>query len=272
MASPPRPIALVTGASAGLGREFVRQLAALDYDLVLVARDSLRLETVAAELQAQFGCHCEVLAADLAHDADVGRVVARLDAAPVDLLVNNAGFGTRGTLVRTDRVEQDRMLRLHVLATNRLTQAAVQAMVPRGRGAIISVSSVASFLTSPGNVNYCASKAFQRIHVEGLAQEVAGRGVYVQALCPGFTHTEFHQRASMDMRRTPSWMWLSAERVVRESLEAVRRQSPTVVIPGRRWRAIVALLNVTPSWLVRRAAAGYRRDGARRSPAKSPAE
>lgn len=259
--SSPRPVALITGASAGIGREFAEQLAALGYDLVLVARDRARLESLASDLHSRHGRACEVLAADLSVDEDTDRVVARLDAGDVAVLVNNAGFGTKGTLARTDRAAQERMLRLHVMATHRLSHAAVQSMVPKGRGAIITVSSVASYLTSPGNVNYCATKTYQRFHIEGLAQEVAGRGVYVQALCPGFTRTEFHQRAGMKGSAYPGWMWLSASRVVRESLAAMQRGAPTVVVPGKRWRSIVALLQLTPSWLWRRVASGYRRDG-----------
>lgn len=256
-----RPAALVTGASAGIGNEFARQLAALGYDVVLVARDRERLAAAAAALQRAHGGAHEVLPADLASPDDVDRVVARIDAGGIDLLVNNAGFGTKGSLARTDRGAQERMLHVHVLATHRLTQAAVQSMVARGNGAVITVSSVASFLTSQGNVNYCATKAYQRIYMQGLAQELAARGVYVQALCPGFTRTEFHGRAAIDDSRYPRWMWLSAERVVRESLAAMRRQSPTVVIPGRRYRAVVAVLRATPMWVWRRATSLYRRDG-----------
>lgn len=248
MAQSPRPVALVTGASAGIGREFCRQLAAAGYDLVLVARGADRLRLLAGELADRHGTSCEVLAADLASDADVDRIVARIDASPLDLLVNNAGFGTRGSLVRTSREGQEQMLRVHVLAAHRLAQAALQGMVPRGRGAIINVSSVASFLTSPGNVNYAATKAWQRLFIESAALELAGTGVYVQALCPGYTHTEFHDRAGIDKRKSTSWIWMNAERVVAESLRAVRRRKPVVVVPGPGYRAAAFLLRYMPRW------------------------
>lgn len=257
---PDRPIALVTGASAGIGREFAVQLAARGHDLVLVARDRARLEALATDLRSRFGAESEVLSADLRRDDDTTRVVARIDAAPIDLLVNNAGFGTRGAMARTDRAAQEAMIRVHVLAAHRLAQAAVQSMVPRGRGVIVNVSSVAGYLTSPGNVNYCATKAWQRIYSEGLAQEVKNHGVYVQALCPGFTHTEFHQRGQMDKTRYPSWMWMDAASVVSASLAAIDRRGPVVVIPGAGYKLAVVLLRHMPLWLRMRVTGRYRRD------------
>ena len=254
-----RRTALVTGASAGLGRVFAEGLARDGYDLVLVARDRARLQALADELAQRFGTTSEVLPADLSRDDDTGRVVARLDAAPVDVLINNAGFGASGSLARAAREPQDVMLRVHVVAVHRLSQAAVQGMARRGSGAIVTVSSVASYLTSPGNANYCATKAYQRLYAETLAMEVAGRGIYVQALCPGFTHTEFHQRAGVDKSRQPRWLWMDAERVVRESLAAMRREHPVVVIPGRRYRVIVFLLRWLPKWMQNVLARSYRR-------------
>ena len=172
MISADRPVALVTGASAGLGREFARQLSGLGYDLVLVARDGMRLEELAAELRELAGAESEILTADLTRDEDVARVVERIDQEPIHLLVNNAGFGVRGSIARSSREDQDAMVRVHVVAANRLAQAAVQTMVGRGRGVIINVSSISSFLTSPGSVNYTSTKAWQRVFTESLALEL----------------------------------------------------------------------------------------------------
>lgn len=249
----------MTGASAGLGREFCRQLAAAGYDLVLVARNALRLRDVAEELTGRHGINCQILVADLARDDDVSRVVARLDTGPVDVLVNNAGFGTRGSIVHTAREGQEAMIRVHVLAAHRLAQAAAQGMVPRGRGAIITVSSVASFLTSPGNVNYAATKAWQRLFSESLALELAGSGVYVQALCPGYTHTEFHDRAGIDKRRYRAWIWKDAADVVAASLSAMRQGGPVVVVPGAGYRMVAFLLRFMPRWAWRALMASRRR-------------
>lgn len=258
------PTALITGATAGLGAAYARALAARGHALILVARDGERLAATATSLRAAHGIPVETIAADLSTDAGVDAVVARIEQGMgdegrlVSLLVNNAGFGTKGSIATGDPAAQETMVRLHVLAVHRLTQAAVRAMALHGRGAIVTVASVASYLTSPGNVNYCATKAYQRFAMEALAAEVAGRGIYVQALCPGFTRTEFHQRAAMSMRSIPAALWLEADEVVAASLEAVARRGPTVVIPGWHYRAIVLLLRHLPRWILQLATRRYR--------------
>lgn len=243
-----RPVALVTGASAGLGREFAIQLARRGYDLVIVARDEERLRSLATELQHTTGIAVEVLHADLTKDGDVSAVVDRIDHGPLDVLVNNAGFGTRGTMAKTSREGQEAMLRVHVLAMHRLTQAAVQRMVPAGRGSIVNVASVASWLISPGNINYNSTKAWQRVYSEGLALELHGKGVYVQALCPGYTHTEFHQRGGMNKKSVPGWWWMNADRVVKESLDAMENRRPVVVVPGAGYKVAALIVRFMPRW------------------------
>jgi len=180
-------------------------------------------------------------------------------AHPVDVLVNNAGIAHAGRLGVIAGDVQDAMVRLHVLAVHRLTQAALPAMLARRSGAVIMVSSIASFLTSGGNVNYCATKAYERIYAEGLALEAGPYGVYVQALCPGFTHTELHHRAGLP-KRAPPWMWLAPDRVVARSLDALRARRPTVVIPGLFWRFMAFVLRYSPRWLLKLEANVYRRD------------
>ena len=253
------PLALITGASSGLGREFATQLARHGYDLVLVARDGDRLRELAESLAEQFGTGSEVLCADLTVDDDVTRVVERIDRGNLDLLVNNAGFGTKGTMVRTSREGQEAMVRVHVLAAHRLAQAAVQSMVPRGSGAIINVSSVASYLTSPANVNYNSTKTWQRAYIESLALELFGTGVYVQALCPGYTHTEFHHRVGVDKTRIPGSWWMNADRVVAESLRALKRGKPVVVVPGVGYKIAVFAARYLPGWVWRRLISTRRR-------------
>lgn len=257
------PTALITGATSGIGAEYARQLAARGYALVLVARDTARLTASAQALGREHGIAVEVIGADLATDAGVDDTVARIaegdadDGRFIDVLVNNAGFGTKGSLVSTDPGPQDAMVRLHVLAVHRLTQAALQPMARRGRGAIVTVSSTASYLTSPGNVTYCATKAYQRFAMQALAQEVAHRGIYVQAFCPGFTRTEFHQRAAMTTEIIPAVLWMDAATAVRASVEALERRRPTTVIPGLLNRVLVMLLHVTPSFLKSRGTRPY---------------
>lgn len=176
------------------------------------------------------------------------------------VLVNNAGFGTKGRLATRPVAEQATMLELHVMAPYLLTRAVLPGMIERREGIIINVASVASFTASQGNVNYCATKAYQRVFSEGLAIELAGTGVRVQALCPGFTHTEFHDRMQIDKTKgIPSWAWLTADRVVRESLDEAFRGGPTVVIPGKRYKLTVFALRHMPMWIRRRMQERYSR-------------
>jgi short-subunit dehydrogenase len=245
-----RPHALVTGASSGLGLAFARQLASRGHDLVLVARHAGRLDAVAAELAASSGMNTNVIAADLSEREGMDAVIDYVRESRVDILVNGAGFGTRGSLAKTDLDAQERMLQLHVIAVHRLTIAALQGMVARRSGAIITISSVASFIASGGNANYCATKAYQRHYMESLAVELQGTGVYAQALCPGFTRTEFHARGNMKMSHVPAMIWQDAEVVVRESLAAMDKRRPSVVVPELKWRAIVWGLRHAPTSLL----------------------
>lgn len=247
-----RPLALVTGASSGIGAVFARKLAARGYDLLLVARDADRLAALSAEL-ATVGARATPVPADLGTDAGLAATeTAMIAAGRLDLLVNNAGFGTTGTFREAPLAQQHGMLQLYVVAVNRLTHAALQLMAPRRSGSIITVSSVASFVNSSGNVNYCAAKAYQRSFCEGLAIECAPLGIRVQALCPGFTRTEFHQRMAFDQRgRAPEWMWMDADDVVETSLRQLDADGPVVCIPGAQYKAIVFLARHLPLWVKR---------------------
>ena len=248
-----RPLALVTGASSGIGAVFSRKLAQRGYDLLLVARDGARLSALATEL-ATLGASATVVVADLTADEGLAIVErAMLTAGRLDLLVNNAGFGTTGSFAASPIERQDSMLRLHVIAVSRLTHAALQLMKPARRGGIITVSSVASFVNSAGNVNYCATKAWQRSFSEGLSLEVEPHGIRVQALCPGFTHTEFHQRMSFDQKKSaPPWMWLEAETVVETSLRQYEANGPVICVPGIQYKVLVFLARHIPVWIKRR--------------------
>ena len=242
-----KPLAAVTGASAGLGAEFSRQLALRGYDLLLIARRAERLERLASDLQARHGTQSEILTADLTDDLQRGRVEERLAETNLDLLVNNAGFGSLGTFMKVPLDGQDAMHRLHVLATMRLCRAALTGMIERDRGGIINVSSVAAFAAAAGSVSYCATKAWMNFFTEGLFLELRLRSshVRVQALCPGYTRTEFHQTLNMDTSRIPGFLWLSAPRVVAESLAGFDR-GKLFVIPGLRYRVLIGIYGLIP--------------------------
>ena len=245
--------AVVTGASSGIGTAYARRLAADGYDLVLVARRKDRLEELAEELKARHGAEAEIVAADLAVDADLRKVEERISrAGDLEFLVNNAGFGTRGLFFQAPVEGQDRMHRLHVLAAVRLSHAALAGMVARGKGNLVNVSSVAAFGQSPGNAGYCATKAWMNSFTEGLYLDLAAIGspVKVQALCPGYTLTEFHDTSGIGRDHVPVGWWTSAEDVVADSLRGLARGKP-VVVPGWRYKAYVFLLKALPGGLVR---------------------
>jgi uncharacterized protein len=242
-------IAAITGASAGLGSVFARKLAARGYDLILIARRKDRLDALASELSRAHGVATEAIAADLTKFEDIDAVASRLAAEPrLSLLVNNAGFGTKKRFWEAPIAGQIDMHRLHIDATMRLTHAVLGPMVSRNEGSVINVSSVASFIRGAANVSYCATKSWMSVFTEALALELNGTGVSVQALCPGFTYTEFHDVMEVDRGLVPKWLWMDADFVVEESL-AVLRSRKVYVIPGWKYRVFVAALTKLPVWL-----------------------
>ena len=244
-----RPLAAVTGASAGIGSVFARKLAARGYDLLLIARRRERMEALSAELGRSDGAACESLAADLATPEDIERVAERIAGEPrLAMLVNNAGFGTKGRFWEAPLKDQVRMHRLHIDATMRLTHAALGGMTARNSGSIINVSSVAAFARSASNVSYCATKAYVNAFTEGVYVELKGRGsrVRVQALCPGFTMSEFHDVMHVNRAEVPKWMWLRADEVVEASLAGLER-GRLFVIPDWKYKLFVAVLTKFPA-------------------------
>ena len=249
----PRPLALVTGAATGIGREYAERLAAQGHDLVLVGRRAARLDEGAARIRAKHNVEVETLAADLTDTEQLALVERRLrDSDRLEFLVNNAGFGTVGSFVDTPLDGQDLMHRLHVLATMRLTHAALGPMVARGKGAIVNVSSLAAFAQTSGSVSYCATKAWMNSFTEGLYIELKSMRspVRVQALCPGFTITEFHETLGMDRGTIPKSLWMLASDVVDASLRGLA-QDKAVVIPGWRYRLMNGALSLLPTPLKR---------------------
>lgn len=244
------PTALITGPTAGIGACFAHQLARNGYDLVLVARDEERLSTLAAEVEREYGVAAEVLAADLSDRRALARVEARVADAdrPVDLLVNNAGFGHKRPFLENSVEDEQQMLDVLVTAVLRLSHAALGAMVARGDGAIINVSSVAGFLPRG---TYSAAKAYVTSLSEWADLTYRDQGVRVMALCPGFTKTEFHERMDVSRDSAPGWMWLEADRVVADALADLEK-GRRVSVPSKRYQVLTGVARYTPSTVLGR--------------------
>jgi short-subunit dehydrogenase len=247
--------ALVTGASAGIGRAFATGLAARGTDLVLVARDGGRLEDLAAELAAAHGVAADVLAADLLSAQGVAAVETRLADAdhPVDLLVNNAGFGTYGRFAELAVEREVQEVELNVVALLRLTHAALGAMERRGGGAILNVASLAAYQPNPISATYGATKAFVHSFTHAVREEARGTGVTVMLVCPGYTHTEFHDRAGLGPTDVPEFLWQSADEVVAAALRDLDR-GRSVSIPGVLNQTAAAMSSMAPAGITRRVA------------------
>jgi uncharacterized protein len=245
----------VTGASSGIGREMCRQLARDGVAVAAVARDVGRLEVLRAELEDAPG-QVEVLGADLSVAEELTRVEARLlsDQRPIDLLVNNAGFGTYGRFSDLPIDEEVREIEVNVVAVVRLAHAALRAMADRGRGAVCNISSVAGLQATPGNATYGATKAFVTSFSEALHEETRGTGVTVTAVLPGFTRTEFQERAGIEGRKIPAIAWQEADEVARQALAATAAGKATFV-PGVVNKVLTAALGPIPRGVRRRAAA-----------------
>ncbi|MDQ0405839.1 SDR family oxidoreductase [Streptomyces sp. NBC_01723] len=236
--------ALITGSTAGIGAAFARRLAADGHNLVLVARDTKRLHEQATELHDRHGIEAEVLTADLSTDAGIEAVASRLGERrhPVDLLINNAGFGNKGKFLDVSMADELTMLKVHCEAVLRLTSAAVEAMRERGRGGVVNVASVAAFVPRG---TYGASKAWVVQFTQGVAKDLAGSGVRLMALAPGFVRTEFHERAGMGTDNIPNWMWLDADKVVAAALDDLSR-GKSLSIPDPRYKTLMGAAKLVP--------------------------
>jgi short-subunit dehydrogenase len=240
--------ALITGGTSGIGAAFARALAMRGNDLVLVARSVDRLEEAAAELRRS-GVQVETISADLSDRSDVLRVAERLEdaARPVELLINNAGFGVHTPLTSTDLEAHDRALDVMCRAVLILSGAAARSMRARGSGTILNVSSTAGFITLGA---YSAIKAWVTTFTESLSVELRGSGIQVTALCPGWVRTEFHDRAGIDASGIPGFMWLDADELVAACLRDVDR-GRVLSIPTARYRSVIWMLRHVPRGVVR---------------------
>jgi short-subunit dehydrogenase len=226
---------LITGASSGIGAEYARQLAQAGTSLILVARNKDRLASLSDELAQRYHLpakNFEIISADLSTTDGIETVARRIQATPdLDFLINNAGYGSRGKFMDNPEKNQMDMIYLHVLAATALTRAALPAMITRKAGAIINVSSIAGFFPVPGNTIYCATKAYLTYFSESLQNELINSGIFIQALCPGLTRTEFHARMKIDRSEIRNGPWMTTEQVVDISLRSLG-SGRVVVVPG----------------------------------------
>lgn len=248
--------ALVTGASSGIGQRLATLLAGDGCDLVILARRTSLLEALATRLREEHKVSVEALTADLTSPAGLAAAEARLSDPdrPIELLVNNAGFGSSGSFADLPAGTAEDQIRLNVTAVVRLTHAALPGMLQRGHGGVLNVSSVAGFVPSPGAATYGATKAFVTSFSENLSAEVKHRGVHVTALCPGFTRTE---RGDLPASGPAGLAWLDADKVARAGLNAVAA-GRVLTVPGAQYKSVVSLTRVVPRGVLRSAAKAMR--------------
>ena len=241
--------ALITGGTAGIGAAFARALGARGDDLVLVARNADRLSEMATELKERYAVNVETVVADLAIRADVAGIAERLTSLeqPIDMVINNAGFGVRAKLTDADTTRHEQAIDVMIRAVLMLGAAAGRTMRQRGSGTIINVSSTAGFVAMG---SYSAIKAWVTTYTESLANELHGTGVRVTALCPGYVRTEFHERAGINMGSLPQLMWLDADRLVADCLDDAAA-GKVVSIPSKRYKVMITICEHLPHRAVR---------------------
>lgn len=245
-----RPIALVTGASSGIGESFAEFLAANGHDLVITARDKSRLDERAEQWREKFAVEVEVIRADLATNEGIKAIELRLEnrSRPIEVLINNAGFGLNKSFTLSERQAENDLLDVLVRAPLRFMHAVVPAMRERDSGVIINVSSVAGWIAGG---SYSAAKSYLTVMSESLHTELRGTNVKVLALCPGFTRTEFHQRGRMRMTGLPEFMWLQSHEVVAAAWRAAN-QGRAIAIPGFQYKLLSLISRFAPRPVVRR--------------------
>lgn len=249
--------ALITGATAGIGNAYAELLAKQGFDLVLVARDLPRLNQVAKRLSKTYKIKVETLKADLTKPAQLARIEKRLSniSKPIEVLVNNAGFGIKESFIDTQIKKEQELLDVLVTAPLRLTHAVLPGMIKRNNGTIVNVSSVASWIAGG---TYSAAKSYLTVFTEYLHTELKGTNVNISALCPGFTRTEFHQRGKMRMSGLPNFMWLTVDQVVAQSWKYAKA-GKVICIPGWQYLILSTVARIAPRPLVRKLGMGVRR-------------
>lgn len=247
--------ALVTGATAGIGESFTRLLAENSYNIVLVARDLPRLNERAVQLQVRYKVQTHVIQADLSTDSGCAVVEQYIANNQIDVLINNAGFGVNKAFTVSALDTEQQLLDVLVRTPMRLMHVALPLMKQRNKGFVINVSSVASFIAGG---TYSAAKSYLTVLTESLHTELAGTNVKISALCPGFTHTEFHQRGRMSMKGLPDFMWLASDALVAKAWrDALKGEA--ISIPGWQYKLLVFIIQRLPRSIVRKVGMSVRR-------------
>ena len=250
-------IALITGASSGIGLAYAKLLAREGFDLVLVARDLPRLNKLAKELNKAHKIKVQTIKADLTKPAQLVKVERRLanKINPIAVLINNAGFGLKQSFIDSDLKREQELLDVLVTAPMRLSHAVLPAMVKRNKGVIVNVSSVASFIAGG---TYSAAKSYLTVFTEYLHTELRDTNIKVSALCPGFTKTEFHARGKMKMGGLPNYMWTDVNDVVKKSWKYAKA-GKVICIPGWQYMLLSTIARIAPRPIVRKAGINVRR-------------
>lgn len=242
-----RQIALVTGATSGIGKAYAACFARMGYDLMVTGRRMDKLEQICSELSVSFGIRAEAIKAELSEEEDMGRLLEEIQHRDnIAVLVNNAGFGSGVEFSRNNLEEHLKMLDVHVRASVRLVYAVLPQMMIRKEGVIINVSSLGAYMPAPGSSMYSATKLFLASFTESLHMEVRRYGIKARCICPGFTHTEFHERRKEGkINKAGKFMWMEAEDVVKISVRSLKRNK-VVVVPGTINRLLIALTGLMP--------------------------
>lgn len=240
-------IALITGATSGIGKAYAACFAGMGYDLMVTGRRMDKLEQLCAELSAAYGIHAEAIKAELSEEADMGRLLEEITHRDnIAILVNNAGFGSGVEFSRNNLEEHLKMLDVHVRASVRLVYAVLPQMIGRREGVIINISSLGAYMPAPGSTMYSATKLFLASFTESLHMEVRRYGIKTRCICPGFTHTEFHERRKEGkVNKAGKFMWMEAEDVVNMTIKSLKRNK-IIVVPGIINRLLIAITGIMP--------------------------
>lgn len=243
------PSALITGASSGIGKEFANQLASRGFDLVLVARDEARLNAVGQELSSKYGVKYQAVKADLSQLEEINQLSSRVKNKDIEvnLLVNNAGFGLNKAFHKSSPEEEKALLEVLVTAPLILTQAAISQMLENKKGHVINVGSVAAWITSG---TYSAAKSWLHSFTESMHAQYSKEGIIFSTVAPGFTKTEFHQRANISMNSMPKWLWLEDKTVVNEAIKGVLK-GKSLVVPGFQYKTLKVFADFMPRSIIR---------------------